>query len=92
MESLTLLTDLDSMRDDYILDIMAVIVDSNSASLIKNNKFILTVKVMDKTVDMNQVIAINMYAYSMRDLPLISAIGNILYLKNAKVQTWEGRK
>ena len=68
---------------------MAVIVDANGVSSIRNNKLMLSLKVMDSSSSSQSAAAepmhINMFAYSAKDLPRISALGDILYLENAEV-------
>ena len=52
----------------------------------------VTLKVIDKTSEDSKVTSVKMFGYGSSDLPRISAVGDILYLKMAQVDSFGGEK
>ena len=67
---------------------MATILDSTGPYTIPQKKVMVNIKLIDKSTADTKITSVKMFAWSKKELPSISAIGNVIFLKNAQVETF----
>ena len=79
-------------ENDYVgdIDVMAVILDATQAYQKNSNIWTVRIKLIDHT--MQEPVTLLMFAFTPKELPTITALGDILYIKNAKLDSYQGRK
>ena len=72
------------------LDVMAVILDATQAYQKNSNIWTMRIKLIDHT--MQEPVTLLMFAFTPKELPKINTLGDILYIKNAKLDSYMGKK
>ena len=67
---------------------MATILDSTGPYTIPIKRFMVNIKLIDKSTADTKITSVKMIAWSKKELPSISTIGNVIFLRNAQVETF----